>query len=192
MLSCRMIKLSGVIALCLVVVAPALHAQEERLSTAFDLGLGAFSGHGGGDRATRSGVAITSQVIFATHELAHGALQGGMTGSSQHVFDNTDDCVLATGTSSGGCLPNFPNFNVIGAIGGWTAVGRSGVFRALAGPVLARAMRTTRPGFTGRVDVATPELGRTSLVAWGESTIVPNLGGQRYTLLSFGLGLRLQ
>ncbi len=180
------------IALGMLLGAPALHAQADRLSSAFDAGAGAFAGHGGGDLAKRDGVMITIQAIFLTHALAHGGLQAGMTGSSQRVFDNSDECVLRNANTSAGCLPNFPNFNMIGALGGYTAVGRPGVFRALVGPVLARALRTSRPGVVGRLDVASPEFGQASLVAWTESTVVPNLGGQRYSMLAFGLGVRLQ
>jgi hypothetical protein len=171
--------------------APAL-AQGTLRPASVDVGVGVGFGRGGGLRHARDGVAASALVAWRVRALSAGAMLVGLGGSAQAPTDGSDDCLLAPG---GGCVPNYPGLQSVGALGGWGAGrGRRGsAVRALAGPAVFRSdERATALGLQARVDVATPSVAHLALVAWGQAALVPRLRSEAYRLGAVGLGLRVQ
>lgn len=89
------------------------------------------------------------------------------------------------------CPPKFPGFAYAGALGG---VEHHGTFtvRALAGPALYDIRHgRAAAGAQARVDAA-GGFSHLQLMIWGTTSQVYRFDGQRFTLTSVGLGLRVQ
>lgn len=185
-------RTQAVALLLAALTAAPLSAQDGLRPASFDAGVGFGVGRGGGRRDARDGVAASALLAWRLHGISRDHLLIGLGVAAQSVIDGGDDCLLASG---GACVPNYPWFRALGVMGGWEARhGAEGsAVRALAGPAVFRSEeRATALGLQGRVDVATPPVVHVALTAWGQGALVPRLRSERYSMASFGLGLRVR
>lgn len=120
-----------------------------------------------------------------------GRIVGGLTVGVPLPVARTLECLLL---ANGECAPHFPQFFSGGALLGmqWGSA-RSASLRALAGPVYYRALEGSGAvGFQGRLDLATPPLMHTALIAPVQSSVLPSFQGNTLGITSAALGLRFQ
>lgn len=89
------------------------------------------------------------------------------------------------------CPPKFPSFTHVAALGG---VERDGAItiRALAGPAFYGITHgASGAGAQARLDVA-GGFSHLQLMIWGTTSQLYRFSGDRFTLMSFGLGVRVQ
>ena len=116
----------------------------------------------------------------------------GVTASAQHVFDGSDDCLLAP---DGGCVPNFPHMQSVGlliGVGG-SSVDPSSDNRLLVGPAVIHALEVGKaPGLVVRGDIGMPARWRLAFTLWGQGAVVPRLKKETYAFWTLGVGFRVR
>jgi hypothetical protein len=100
----------------------------------------------------------------------------------------TDDCPPAP-DGRDRCQLWFPGFGVVSILGGWES--RSTSLRLLGGPAFVASEEKTA-GFVGRIDAATPSIGRLSAVASISSLFVPSHKDDRFLHTALAIGLRVR
>lgn len=166
-------------------------AAQERAPVSLDATLGAGYGLGGGERVERAGVALDATLGLRVRALAAGSLVLALAGSAQRSPVGGDECVVTP--TSGGCVPEFPAFAALGALGGVERGDpRGSNVRLLAGPALHWMDGGGRAfGVQGRVDLATGTRLRLAPLLSLRAALIPRARGETYVLAAAGVGLRL-
>jgi len=148
------------------------------------------SGHGG-TYVNRGGAAFDVAIGYRLRDTPAGSLIGALTFGAQAPVISADVCLLLP---DGGCAPDFPVFFSAGALlGVQRGTARTFSARLLTGPVYYQTAGDGGAiGLQGRVDVATPSLYHTSVVASLRHSLLPSLRDEALGVTSFGLGLRVQ
>ena len=171
-----------------VVSAPRPTAAQQRPSLSVEATVGPVQGYTGGEylrdrRAAgldlllgaRAGAAGTRGIVF------------GANASLHYAGAHTLACRRAT--VEGGCIPQFPFFQVAGALVGWENA--STTLRLMGGPAWAHA-EADALAWQARLDGALPAVWRLALVGSVRGTVVPDYRGDAVGLLGLGLGVRLR
>lgn len=120
-----------------------------------------------------------------------GTIIGGLAVGVPLPVARSLECLLLP---DGECAPGFPQFFSGGVLLGmqWGS-DRSASLRALAGPAYYRAPEGSGAvGFQGRLDLATPPLMHTALIASVQRSVLPSFQGNTLGITSLGFGLRVQ
>ena len=167
-------------------------AAQEHFPVSTEASFGFRVGHGG-TYATRSGAAIDVVLGYRLRDTPAGTLIGGLNLGVQAPM-TLDICRVLP---SGECAPEFPFFFSGGALlGVQRGSARTASARLLAGPTYYLAHSSSGGvgalGLQGRVDIATPSVLHTAVVASLRHSVLPSLRGEAVGITSFGLGLRIQ
>lgn len=161
---------------------------QQRSALTLDASIGWSSGRTNGEyRDDRRGPAADVLLALRFRPVAAGALVAGVSASAQGVGATDDLCVPA---STGGCIPTFPGFEMIGALVGWQNAGAT--VRVMGGPAYVQAdWRGWAVGWQGRLDGALPVARHVAVVGSARGTVVPSYRGDAFRLIAFGVGLRI-
>lgn len=177
--------------LLLGAVAHPVSAQAGFAFAGVDLGVGLAVGQGGGPWANREGPGLSVVVAGKGRRIGRGALIVGANAHASSPLTPLADCVRRL---DGGCVPDYPSMTAGGLFAGWEAQrGASGsALRLTIGPVFMRGEDLgSSLGAQGRVDAATPSLGRASLIGFAH-VITAQLRDTRYQVPMFGAGVRIR
>jgi hypothetical protein len=168
-----------------------LTAQSQTLSPAIDVSLGLGRGYGGPgvpDRGMVSGSALLSKPVRA---LARGALVVAANASASLLWSTTD-CLTDLAAGPSGCR-DFPSHASVDVLGGWVMRAHQGSgVRLLAGPgYFTTSDSRSGIGMTARLDGAARMTPRLSFVFWTQAQIPPATRGERLTVASAGIGVRV-
>jgi hypothetical protein len=177
--------------LLLTLPISTLTAQARTLSPALDVSVGAGRGFGGPDvpdRVMLSGSALLSMPVKT---LARGALVVAANASASVVVSTTD-CLTDLAAGPRGCR-DFPSHTSVDVLGGWVMRDDQGSgVRLLAGPGYFTTSDARRGiGVTARLDGAQRMTSRLSLVFWTQAQRPPATPGERLTVVSAGIGVRV-
>jgi hypothetical protein len=183
----RTLVLVGAMAAVAAMATATAHAQGMRPVT-LDATLGKGTGRTDGIYRddNRTGVTLDAMLAVRIRALTRGALVAGVNGSVQGAGPYDTVCLPAPG---GGCIPAFPEFEMVGALLGWQD--RNAFVRATAGAAYVQAEGWS-VAWQGRVDLALPVTSHVAPVASLRGTLIPNdPRGDSFHLFAFGLGLRI-
>lgn len=169
----------------LLIPPPAQGQDRPRLfvESTFGLATGRTSGE---YRNNRTGLAA-DLMIGARPGTSSGWVVGASI-SAQGGGPVDDECVPA---STGGCVPSFPSFVMLGLPLGYESSSDISV-RLTASPVIVRPdFDNWTLGLQGRVDSALPIVWRISGVVSGRVALIPDYNSDSFRLYAFGFGLRL-
>jgi hypothetical protein len=177
--------------LLLLLPLTSLTAQSQTLSPALDVSLGLGRGYGGPrvpDRVMLSGSALLSLPVKT---LARGALVVAAN-TSASVVVSTTDCLTDLAAGPRGCR-DFPSHTSVDVLGGWVMRAHQGSgVRLLAGPGYFTTSDSRRGiGVTARLDGAQRMTSRLSFVFWTQAQRPPATPGERLTVVSAGIGVRV-
>ena len=171
----------------LAVASPTYAQRTPRIT--FDATVGKGTGRTDGMyRDNRSGVTADAVLAVRVASLLGGSLVAGVNGSAQGSGAYDTICLPSP---KGGCIPAFPNFEIVGALVGWQDTPRR--VRASAGAAYVQAeWDGWSVAWQGRVDLALPVASHVAAVASLRATVVPNYPqGDAFRLFAFGLGIRI-
>ena len=176
--------------LAVLALATALPAEAQRRSQfSLEGSLGRGSGSGGGERVERTGLAVSGTVAWRGRtDRASGPIVGADL-AWQGKRGDTDICKVQP---NGVCVSTYPSFTMMSVLGGWElARGTGASIRMLAGAGLfVRELGPGAPGFTARLDVASPIRGGIALVGSGRVGITAPRG-ITHTLGAITVGIRI-
>lgn len=180
---------AGIVLLLAATLAPpaiAQHPPSFFMEASVGVGLGS-----GGDYEERAGHAADLMLGMRLRETAAGTVVGAVTVGLNGAMASDLVCRIRAG---GECAPAFPLLLSAGALAGLERrSGHSAAARVLAGPAYYSAVDGGEAfGLQGRVDVASPPLLRTALVASLRSILLPSLDGETLRVTALGVGLRIQ
>lgn len=168
-----------------------LRAQARSLPTAFDMQVGLGRGLGGSPvpaRGMLSGSLVLSKPVRA---LSQGALLVAASASADLLLSLTD-CLNDVAGPPLGCR-EYPSHVSIGALGGWARRDDQGSgLRLLAGPgYFSTSDSRSGLGAIARIDGAERMTARLSFVFWAQGAVPPAARGERLTVVSGGIGVRV-
>ena len=180
--------LVGAVAAFTAAATATAGAQESKAIT-LEATLGKGTGRTDGlYRDNRSGVTLDAILAARVRTLRRGALVAGVNVSVQGSGAYDTICLLAP---DGGCIPEFPSFEIVGALVGWQD--RNAFVRVTTGAAYVQAgWEDWSVAWQGRADLALPVTSHVAAVASLRSTLVPNYPrGDSFQLFAFGLGVRV-
>ncbi len=178
---------------CLAVVSGALLAPravaQEHFPVSTEASFGPTMTHGG-MYSTGPGAAVDVVLGYRLRDTSVGTLIGALNAGVQFPV-SPSGCPLDPG---GDCSPEFPAVISGGPLLGMQrGSARTASARILAGPTYYHALEEGRAlGLQGRVDVSTPPVLHTAVVASLRHSVLPSFQGEALGITSFGLGLRIQ
>ena len=181
-------RLTAVLLAVFLTCAPSAHAQS-LWPVSFQAGLGVGKGSTSGEYHNNSD-GITGDLLLGirARPLLRGGLAFALGIGMQGSGAIASICIArASGT---GCIPGFPQFMVVSALGGWETARAN--LRVLAGPATVRGNASFAAAWLGRIDLATPPVSRIALTASFRGLIVPDYRGDSFRLRSMGLGIRIR
>lgn len=174
----------------MVMLARAATAQTD-VTWAADATVGLAYGRGG-DYVNRSNP-LVEFAVSARRDVRHAFGVDAEIGYdwSANIDGHADLCVIAT--TGGGCLPDFPAFSGPLALLGVTLGTPGTVQLRLNAGLAAYAHDQTRLGTpVASMDVAAAPTSWLAIVVGGRAFVVPNYLGDRLSVTTWRLGLRLQ
>lgn len=176
----------AVLLIALSLVAPgAVHGQGA-WPVSLEASLGRGSGSTSGEyRSNDAGLVGDLLAAVDIVPIPAGRLVYAMSIGVQGTGAVTSNCIPASG---GGCVPGFPEFTLIGALGGWETSNR--VLRLLAGPTYVATDGAF--GWQARASVFLPPLSHVSLGLLLRGAIIPDYDGATFRLIAGGITLRLR
>jgi hypothetical protein len=168
-----------------------LKSQARTLAPAADISLGIGRGYGGPDvpdRGMMIGSALVSKPVRA---LTHGTLVVAANVSAALLVSMTD-CLADVSAGPTACR-DYPSHLSVDALAGWASRDDQGSgVRVLVGPGYYTTNDSRRGiGVTARLDGAERMTSRLSFVFWTQAQIPPSARGERRTVASAGIGLRV-
>jgi hypothetical protein len=183
-------------AMCIAVVAASSAHAQDRPSVSFDATLGkGFAWTDGEYRGDRNGISIDALLALRFRPHAKGGVVAGVNAGVHGPWAAGTDAVCIP-ASKGGCLPEFPTFEMVGALAGWENA--STTLRAMAGAAYIQAGATDgwsdwSVAWQARLDGAFPTSGRLTVTGSLRGAYVPNYPrGDAFRLLSLAVGLRIR
>ena len=187
-LFCSRISIRFVAAIAALVVVHAANAQTG-IIWATDASIGGSYGTGG--QFVYRTNAVTEIAESVRKDVRHGMGLDAEVGYDWTIDTNFD--LLCALDSRGNCLPRFPDIGgPLGLVG--VTLGPADVVRLRANAGLAAySVGNTRLGApVAEIDVAVAPMSWLAVVAGGRAFALPNYRGDRLTVTTWHLGLRLQ
>ena len=171
----------------IVGVTPA--SAQNRWPVFFETSWGRGGGTTEGEyRNNSSGITADALVGFRPQPNRESGIVLATAISMQGAGAVTTICIMS---STGGCIPSFPEFLTIAGLIGYEK-GVNSTIRISVGPGFVHANDHSTLGLEGRLDAALPVVWRLSALGSFRVVHIPDHRGDQFTLRTFGLGIRIR